>query len=241
MMRGEMERSLLILVGASSSLAIEVGRRLVGPYTFVVPLSRQPGIFETATKQYEHVVYDPANLDALVELFSSSFFPDRVEVDAVHVVSFAGTKDRTVLVNMSAREIDAVIESNLVVNINIAQSVLRTFRGKSISMVFMSSSGAIQGDAGTTVYSACKYALLGVARGLSIEYGRFGLRANVIELGVLPVGLKESVPERRLEEMRRRTALRREVSLESVLKSILFLIENDDITGAAIRCDGGYF
>ena len=108
-------------------------------------------------------------------------------------------------------------------------------------MVFISSSGAIAGDIGSTMYTSSKYALNGLAKGIAIEYGRFGVNANIIALGILPLGLKNKVPEKRLKEMIEKTANRSFVKIENVSSTIRFVLTNSDVNGAVVPCDGGYF
>ncbi len=235
------DQRLLIVVGASSELAQEIGLFLGDGYKYVVPLSRAAGTLRVGTKDFSTVPYDPLDPESMRELFKSASFPSKAEVVSVHLVSFAGSKDRNVFVNLSSVDVLDVVESNLMTNIWAVQFALQKYLGKPMSIVLMSSSGAIRGGIGTTVYSACKHALRGLVMGVSIEYGKLGVRANLIELGVLPVGLKKTLPPKRLDEMRLRTSTRNLVSVESVARSIKFVLETDDVSGASISCDGGYF
>jgi 3-oxoacyl-[acyl-carrier protein] reductase len=119
--------------------------------------------------------------------------------------------------------------------------VIQKYRGVPISMVFISSAGALTGDVGSMIYSSAKHALNGLAKGIAIEYGRFQITANVVSLGVLSLGMKNSVPEKRLKEMIQKTSTRTHVKVENVLSTIRFVLSNSDINGAVIPCDGGYF
>ena len=88
----------------------------------------------------------------------------------------------------------------------------------------MSSSGALAGDAGVTMYSATKHALNGLSKGIAMEYGRYGVNANVLELGVVSVGMSSEVSQKRLSEMVKRSANRKPVEVLSITSSLVFLL-----------------
>lgn len=62
-------------------------------------------------------------------------------------------------------------------------------RGK---IVFTASIAGLKGDAGVTVYTASKHAVVGMARGLAKETGGLGIRVNVVAPG--PVDTRMMVP-----------------------------------------------
>jgi NAD(P)-dependent dehydrogenase (short-subunit alcohol dehydrogenase family) len=91
------------------------------------------------------------------------------------------------------------------------------------------------------MYSATKHALNGFVKGVSLEYGRFGVRANVLSLGVAPVGLVNKVPEKRLNDIVKRSATGKMIEIDSIVQSLEFLRTNNDVNGSVLFCDGGYF
>ena len=78
-------------------------------------------------------------------------------------------------------------------------------------------------------------------KGISLEYGKFGFRANVLSLGVAPVGLVNKVPEKRLNEILKRSAKGRMIEIESIVLSLEHLRENRALNGSTHYCDGGYY
>ena len=156
------------------------------------------------------------------------------------MVSFVGIKDDGILIGLRGTHIDKIIDVNLTLNAYLSSILIKKYRGTRISFVFMSSAGALAGDRGITMYSATKHALNGLVRGLALEYGKFDINANVLALGVMPVGMRDSVPDKRLDEMIRRSANQKEVSVENVALSVEFLLQNHDVNGTTLYCDGGY-
>lgn len=232
--------SLLIVVGSSSALAQNVVASM-DLHEKCIVFSTQIGTIEHGGDTHQANVYDSTDYESLQETFDSILLPVRSSVSRVSLVSFTGAKDTQLFINSSGEEIKQLLDINFTVNAYFANLVIRKYRGIPISMAFISSSGALSGDVGSTIYSSAKYALNGLVRGIAIEYGRFQINANVIALGVLPFGLKNSVPEKRLKEMIQKTASRSFVKLENVSGSVKFVLTNSDLNGAVIPCDGGYF
>jgi NAD(P)-dependent dehydrogenase (short-subunit alcohol dehydrogenase family) len=113
--------------------------------------------------------------------------------------------------------------------------------GKKLSIVLISSSGALQGDAGVSIYSLSKHALNGLVRCLSLEYGRFGVHINIVALGVMDGGISSDVPPSRLKSMLDRTANRSVVTPTDLAQTVKLLFLNHGINGSTVYCDGGYF
>lgn len=206
-----------------------------------VAFSTRNGKIVHGDNTYHTNPYDPTDYQSLHNIFNSASLPVRSQVGRVSLISFTGAKDSQLFIASSGEAIQSLLSINFTVNAFFANLVIQKYRGIPVSMVFISSAGALSGDVGSTIYSSAKYALNGLAKGIAIEYGRFQINANVIALGVLPFGLKNTVPEKRLKEMMQKTASRTFVKLENVTSSIRFVLTNSDVNGAVIPCDGGYF
>ena len=90
-------------------------------------------------------------------------------------------------------------------------------------------------------YAAAKSALRGMTEALALEAGRYDIRVNLIAPGVLEEGLSTMVPQHRVDDYLRQSALGRLGSAEELAKAAVFLVsdENTFMTGAKIVMDGG--
>lgn len=232
--------SLLIGLGCNSALA-KVLLPCLPHHNRLLLLSTREGSVECSGRTETMTQYAGTSFDDLESVISSSNLPARSELNKVSVVSFVGIKDDGILIGLGGKQIDKIINVNLALNAYLSSIIIKKYRGVRISFVFMSSAGALAGDRGITIYSATKHALGGLVRGLALEYGKFDVNANVLALGVLPVGMRDSVPTKRLDEMIKRTANQKVVSIENVALSVEFLLQNCDVNGTTLSCDGGYF
>lgn len=84
-------------------------------------------------------------------------------------------------------------------------------------------------------------------RGVAREEGRYGVRANSVQLGVIEAGIflrlkGEAFDQRWLDSARRNTALKRFGRAEEVAEAVVFLASNraSYITGQSLLLDGGH-
>ena len=85
-------------------------------------------------------------------------------------------------------------------------------------------------------YSVSKAALLAVTRGLSRSLAP-AVQVNAVSPG--PVHFPDHYTEQQKQSAIERTLLKRAGSMEDVVRAVIFLIENDYITGEVIHVDGG--
>ncbi len=111
---------------------------------------------------------------------------------------------------------------------------------KSGLIVNVSSVWGEVGGSCESVYSAAKAALIGFTKALAKELGWSGIRVNTVSPGVIDTPMNARFSR---EEM---TALTEEIPMgrlgtgEDVAKAVLFLEENEYITGADIPVNGGF-
>jgi NAD(P)-dependent dehydrogenase (short-subunit alcohol dehydrogenase family) len=109
------------------------------------------------------------------------------------------------------------------------------------SIVHISSRAAARGTPGVSAYSASKAGLEALARSISIDYARFGVRCNVVQPGYIlhEERDRDMAPERRAryEAMH----LTRLPTAEDVAAVVAFLAGRDAevITGITVPVDGG--
>ena len=122
----------------------------------------------------------------------------------------------------------------------ILKSMLKTTNAGSI--VFVSSSAAIDGNKGRTAYASSKAALISQANVLSKELGIKNIRVNSIAPGITKTSmLEENTPEEMIKKIELNTSLNRAAKPEEIANVILFLSSDlsSYITGQVVRVDGG--
>ena len=102
------------------------------------------------------------------------------------------------------------------------------------------SSISAQGNLGQTAYSASKAAVEAMTKVWAKELGRFGIRSVAIAPGFMDTaGTHEAIEEKMLAQWIEKTPLRRTGTVDEIVSTIFFAIENDFINGTVINVNGG--
>lgn len=90
------------------------------------------------------------------------------------------------------------------------------------------------------VYIAAKAGLEALTRTLSVDLGSMGIRANAVAPGAIlwPEGDATFTDDQKAETLSK-IPLRRLGSPLAIAQAVKFLVENNYMNGATIRCDGG--
>jgi 3-oxoacyl-[acyl-carrier protein] reductase len=160
------------------------------------------------------------------------------------VVHAAGISRDSVIWKMSAENWDSVQAVNLrgaFLLLRHSIPLLRHAPGGQI--VLIGSINGSRGKFGTSAYSASKAGLIGLAKSIAREVGRFGIRVNVVEPGWVRTPLTEVVPQAVKDAALGESLLGTFVEPADVAASVLFLCGPGavHITGQILRVDGGQY
>lgn len=220
----------IILVGASSELAQQVSVLLSKKFT-VINLSGKPN--KSNNINYTEVTYSQTGIENFLKTLSKS--------DNHIFIFFNGVADSEIFINISVEEINSIINTNLTIPIIFTKTCLKTLFPRKNKFIYLTSSRALKGDRGISMYSATKSALVYFAKSLSYEYSNLNQFFYVISLGIFNAGLKKAVPESSLEKIKKKSAIKGYVDINELVQAISFAIESDASTGSVIYCDNGYF
>jgi NAD(P)-dependent dehydrogenase (short-subunit alcohol dehydrogenase family) len=109
------------------------------------------------------------------------------------------------------------------------------------AIVLMSGAASIR-PIGAPAYAACNSALEGLARGLALEL--HPMRVNCLSPGTTDSDLwrnrPETVREPAYAHWSKLTVVQRPATVEEQAHGALFLLDNTNMTGSTLFCDGGY-
>jgi len=160
------------------------------------------------------------------------------------VVHAAGISHDSVIWKMSTEEWDSVQAVNLRgAFLLLRHSIPLLRRGPGGRIVLIGSINGSRGKFGTSAYSASKAGLLGLAKSVAREIGRFGILINVVEPGWVRTPLTEAVPRAIQDGALAESLLGCFLEPADVAASVLFLCGAGaaHITGQILRVDGGQY
>ena len=163
---------------------------------------------------------------------------ERVDI-AVHA---AGIARDGVVWKLSVDDWDAVQQVNLRGAFLLMRHAIPPMRRAGGGrIVLIGSINGSRGKVGTAAYSASKAGLLGLAKSVSRETGRFGICVNVIEPGWVRTPLTEAVAQPIKDAALAETLLGELVEPKDVAGAVVFLAAAHRITGQTLRVDAGQY
>ena len=143
----------------------------------------------------------------------------------------------------SIKKLKETFETDFFSQTLFTQYILKSMiKKKSGSILYISSSSALDGNEGRSAYSSAKAAIIAQAKALSREVGMYNIRVNAIAPGLTDTDMmKENTPKEIVNEVASRTSLGRIANPQEIANAALFLSSDlsSYITGQVIRVDGG--
>ncbi|WP_127841188.1 SDR family NAD(P)-dependent oxidoreductase [Actinomyces wuliandei] len=225
------------VTGASRGLGAAIARDLAAQGYRVVGTARNPA--EDVVDGVSFVacdVTDPGSIRSAVA--QARDLVGTIDI----VVTSAGVMHDGPLVSLPQEAVDDVITTNLLGSVNVARETLGDMMMNQWGrLVFVGSVVAMWGSPGQVNYGASKGGLVGAARSLAWELGRFGVTVNVILPGLIDTGMAANVSAKRHKELMAGTPMRRPGRPEEVTSLVSYLVSEGAgyITGASIPVSGG--
>ncbi|KAH3673505.1 hypothetical protein WICMUC_003611 [Wickerhamomyces mucosus] len=230
-----------LITGGSKGLGLSIAKGLSKEGANIILLSR-------STSNLEYNVKNELNKDynqihnfitcdlSKPELIQSSLINYSIFLQNVNIlINCAGISQNSILFNTNYLEISKILNINLTSSIILSKLLLKPLiLNKPSSIINISSILALKGLKGTSIYSASKSGLIGFTKSLASEIGSKGIRVNCISPGLITdtdMG----------KGFHYDNALKRQsVDQLDIINTVLFLLNNQSITGQNIVVDNGY-
>lgn len=191
---------------------------------------------ECAGMGHSVIQFDLSKIDKIAELIT-----ELPELDGI--VHNAGTNTKYLVKNISREKIDELFHTNYYAPVLITQLLLKNKKfKKNASMVFISSISASYASVSNALYASSKGALNSFVRCLAMELAPRGMRANVIQPGVIdtPI-LKAYAMTDELNDFKSSCPLGHPGEPRDIAMGCVYLLSNASkfTTGSIMTIDGG--
>jgi 3-oxoacyl-[acyl-carrier protein] reductase len=143
----------------------------------------------------------------------------------------------------SIKKLKEVFEIDFFSQTVFTQYILKSMiKNKKGSILYISSSSALDGNEGRSAYSSAKAAMISQAKVLSRELGIYNIRVNAIAPGLTNTDMmKQNTSKEIIKDVISRTSLKRVADAKEIANAALFLSSDLStyITGQVVRVDGG--
>jgi 3-oxoacyl-[acyl-carrier protein] reductase len=180
---------------------------------------------------------DRAAIDALITSILTEF--SRIDI----LVNNAGITQDQLFIRMKDEDWTNVMNVNLNALFYLTQPVVKAMsKQKGGSIINMSSVVGLHGNPAQVNYATTKAGILGFSKSIAKEYGRRGIRVNVIAPGFIQTEMTDKLPVEIQNKYKENIALGDFGSAKDVADAALFLAASSNyITGQVIQVDGGLF
>lgn len=171
-------------------------------------------------------------VDAVLETFGN--------IDIL--INNAGITKDNLLMRMSEKDFDEVIDVNLKSVFNMTKAIQRTMlKNRNGVIINMSSVVGVKGNAGQSNYAASKAGIVGFSKSIALELGSRNIRCNVIAPGFIETEMTAKLGEDVVKGWADAIPLKRGGTPEDIANACVFLASDmaTYITGQVINVDGG--
>ena len=183
-------------------------------------------------------VFDISNYDEIKNAFKNIFLKTK-NIDVL--INNAGILKDNFIGMISNRDINNLINTNLIGPINFTQLVSKIMVKKNSSIINISSIVGKSGNSGQVLYSSSKSGLLGFTLSAAKELASKGIRVNAIAPGLIKTKMIKNIPHKMYSEILSSIKMNRIGKPIDVANVALFLSSDlsSYVTGQIIGVDGG--
>lgn len=228
----------VVVFGGSSGIGLATAQVAAGAGAEVFITGRDVSKLNEAARQVGLGVH-PEVVDAADVAAVRSFFARLGRFDHL-VLAVSGAKGAGPFETLSLDELRGGFEAKFWLHVAAAQSALPTLDQRG-SITFISAISARTGNPGTAGLAAINAAIEALVPPLAVELKP--RRVNAVSPGLIDTPWWGRVSEEQRQALFDRTAKSTPVGRvgrpEDVARAILFLLEDDFMTGTVLECDGG--
>jgi 3-oxoacyl-[acyl-carrier protein] reductase len=243
---GELDRRVAVVTGGAQGIGAAIAQRLAseGASIAVVDLHltqaqtqaarlRELGVTSTAFE------VDVANTDQVAQVVTAIAEQfGRIDI----LVNNAGITRDALIIRMSERDWDAVLDVNLKGVFNFTKAVARgMMKQRSGTIVNVSSVVGLHGNAGQMNYAASKAGVIGATKSAAKELAPRNIRVNAVAPGYIQTAMTDALDEKTRTVLLGAIPAERLGTPDDVANAVLFLVSDraSYVTGEVLRVDGG--
>jgi 3-oxoacyl-[acyl-carrier protein] reductase len=238
----------ILVTGGSRGLGLGIARKLAAAGYRVIAVARKNTKDLTAASaeakrakrgSVHFYAFDLGKIDEIPDLVRAL----RKEFGPLYgLVNNAAVGLDGALSLMHNSQIEELVRLNTLSPIVLSKYVVRSMMSERAGRIInVASIIGFTGYSGLSVYAATKASMLGFTRSLAREVGRLGITVNAVAPGFIDTDMTHGLTGEQRQQVMRRSALRRLVSVDDVANAVEFLLGDkaENISGTVLTVDAG--
>ncbi len=229
-----MSKKIVIITGGNRGIGSAAAEEFLAQNHTVYSISRHPSAHPDVIS-IEADVRDTSTIkEAFLDIYKQH---DKIDV----LVNNAGIMEDALIGMISADKMLEQFQINVFSTIELTQLAVRFMkRKKSGCIVNVASIIGTNGNAGQSVYSATKGAVISFTKSAAKELSPYGIRVNAVAPGIIDTSLIQNVPPAAMQKRISQIGMGRVGTPEEIGKAIFFLSSENAsyISGQVLGIDG---
>lgn len=233
---------VVLVTGATGVIGSAVTRKLAGSGYSVVAAGRNDArlapLRGVASAVHTCSFATQAECDALVKAACGH----AADGGLAGVVCCTGATQNKLLLRAGDNDFTDMYDANVLPVMRVTKAALRLspmLKAGDGAFVALGSYAGEHGNAGQAAYAASKAALSGAYKSLAKEYGRKGIRFNVVAPGLIESDMADTIPAQERERWAQASALGRLGTANEVAEVVLAALRSRYVTGQVLPVNGG--
>lgn len=158
------------------------------------------------------------------------------------LVNNAGITRDNLIMRMSEKDYDAVLDTNLKGTFNMMRHLSRSFiKQRSGKIINITSVSGVLGNAGQANYSASKAGVIGLTKSVARELASRGINVNAVAPGFIDTDMTKNMTDDAKKAVNEMIPMGKMGSAKDIADMVMFLASDNSnyITGQVICVDGG--
>ena len=234
------KNKVALITGASGEIAKEIAFELNKKGASIILAGRRREVLNNIGKNLKG---DVKIIDESIDNFSNfekALISCGANIDIL--INNAGITKDNLLLRMSEKDIDDVVNTNLISLIKITKFVLKNMmKNKFGRIISISSVVGFTGNPGQSNYCASKSGIIGFTKSLALEVASRGITVNAVAPGFIQSAMTDSLTDDQREKIILNIPIKRLGTPKDVANAVNFLAKEDAsyITGNTIHVNGG--
>ena len=220
----------ILLTGDSKGLGENIKLKLIDSGYNVIGLSRSG----------DDIKYDLSDVEGIKDLYLNTI-KNRGPIHGY--INNAALAYDDIITNLNSEKLMEMYKVNVFSPMMLTKYVIRDMMLNKTkgSIIHISSISVHTGYKGLSMYASTKGSLEAFSKNTSREWGRIGIRSNIVCPGFMDTNMSSSLNEEQRNKIFKRNSRQKELTTDEVSSTVKFLIsdESSGITGQTIHVDNG--